>query len=151
MADDLAMVTYCGLYCGLCAERTRIPKLATQLHQAMEEEGWPSWGDAVPGFRAFWGFLSDLQSGECPGCRTGGGFPACEIRKCARERSLRCCADCSGFPCSKVEELATVYPTLVADNRRLQAVGLEKWLAEQEERVRRGVVYADIRYQRSSE
>jgi len=26
-------------------------------------------------------------------------------------------------------------------------VGLEQWLSEQEERARRGVVYADIRYQ----
>lgn len=28
----------------------------------------------------------------------------------------------------------------------MQAVGLEQWLSEQEERVRRGVVYVDIRY-----
>ena len=40
-----------------------------------------------------------------------------------------------------------MYPTLIADNRRLQTVGLEQWLAEQEERARRGVVYSDIHYQ----
>jgi hypothetical protein len=40
-----------------------------------------------------------------------------------------------------------LYPTLIADNRRLQAVGLAQWLAEQAERARRGVVYADIRYE----
>jgi len=28
----------------------------------------------------------------------------------------------------------------------LQEVGLEQWLSEQEERARRGFVYADIRY-----
>ena len=40
-----------------------------------------------------------------------------------------------------------MYPTLIADNRRLQAVGLEQWLSEQQGRAQRGVVYADIRYQ----
>ena len=44
-------------------------------------------------------------------------------------------------------ELVTYYPPLIADNRRLQAVGLARWLAEQEERVRRGVVYADTRHE----
>jgi hypothetical protein len=42
--------------------------------------------------------------------------------------------------------LTARYPTLIADNRRLQAAGLAQWLAEQEERRRRGFVYADIRY-----
>jgi len=51
------------------------------------------------------------------------------------------------FPCSRIKALGDIYPTLIADNRRLQTVGLEQWLAEQEERARRGVVYADIRYQ----
>ena len=56
------------------------------------------------------------------------------------------CNQCSDFPCERVEALAARYPTLLADNRRLRAVGLARWLAEQEERARRGVVYADIRY-----
>lgn len=147
MDAQLALVTYCGLYCNLCAERTRIPERAAALQQAMAEEGWPYWGHSVPGFAEFWEFLGGLQArGGCPGCRTGGGYPDCQIRTCARQRDLDLCCHCSGFPCDHVEALATRYPTLIADNRRLQAVGLEQWLGEQAERVRRGVVYADIRY-----
>jgi hypothetical protein len=56
-----------------------------------------------------------------------------------------CCA-CPDFPCDHIEALGARYPTLIADNRRLRAVGLEQWLAEQKERARRGFVYADIRY-----
>lgn len=144
----MEFVTYCGLYCKLCAERSRIPHRAAALREAMVEEGWPFWGDTVPGFGEFWTFLENLQtSGGCPGCRAGGGFPECQIRLCARRLGLDLCCHCPDFPCAHVEALAARYPTLIADNRRMQAVGLEQWLAEQEERVRRGVVYADIRYQ----
>ncbi|MDY7042301.1 MAG: DUF3795 domain-containing protein [Chloroflexota bacterium] len=148
MTEKLKFVTYCGLFCGLCAGRGRIPERAAALQEAMDEEGWPHWGASIPGFAEFWRFLEDLQAGGgCPGCRAGGGPPDCQIRNCAQQRKLELCAQCSDFPCRRLEALGTVYPTLLADNRRLQAVGLERWLSEQEERVRRGVVYADLRYQ----
>ena len=143
----MELVTYCGLYCDLCAERTRIPQRAAALQAAMAEEGWPFWGPSVPGFAEFWSFLEGLASGEgCPGCRADGGFPGCQIRACARERGLDVCSQCAYFPCEHVEALAARYPTLIADNIRMRAVGLKQWLSEQEERARRGVVYADIRY-----
>jgi hypothetical protein len=146
MAEDLEWVAYCGLYCGLCAERSRIPARAIALLEAMAEEGWPYWGDSVPGFHKFWEFLQTLAEGGCPGCRAGGGHPECPIRVCTRERGLQLCSQCIDFPCVHIETLACRYPTLLADNRRLQTVGLEQWLSEQQERVQRGFVYADIRY-----
>ena len=143
----MELVTYCGLYCNLCAERARIPHRAAALQAAMVEEGWPFWGPGVPGFDDFWAFLEGLALGEgCPGCRAGGGFPGCQIRICARERGLDVCSQCTGFPCEHIKALAARYPTLIADNARMKAVGLEQWLVEQEERARRGVIYADIRY-----
>jgi len=147
MNENLELVTYCGLFCGLCAGRARIPQRAAALQAAMTEEGWPDWGANIPGFAGFWSFLQGLQEdGGCPGCRADGGPPHCQIRVCARQRGLELCSQCSDFPCFRIEALGAVYPTLIADNRRLQAVGLGQWLSEQEERVRRGVVYADIRY-----
>jgi len=147
MAEQLEFVGYCGLCCELCAERARIPRQAAALQQAMAEEGWPYWGHTVPGFTEFWEFLEKLHIQEgCPGCRAGGGFPECQIRVCARERVLELCNRCPDFPCDHIEALGAVYPTLIADNRRLQRVGLEQWLREQKERAQRGFVYADIRY-----
>jgi hypothetical protein len=142
----MEFVTYCGLHCELCAERSRIPQRAAALREAMAEEGWPFWAETLPGFGEFWTFLENLQSGGCPGCRAGGGYPECQIRLCAQDRGLEQCCHCPDFPCDHVEALGTRYPTLIADNQRLRTVGLEQWLAEQEERVRRGVVYADIRH-----
>jgi hypothetical protein len=148
MTEKLEFVTYCGLYCGLCAGRARIPKRAAALQEAMAEEGWLGWGAGIPGFAEFWRFLEGLHAdGGCPGCRAGGGPPHCQIRACAQGRGLELCSQCPDFPCSHIEALGDIYPTLLADNRRLQAVGLEQWLAEQEERTRRCVVYADTRYQ----
>ena len=148
MTDQLEFVTCCGLYCELCAERARIPQRAAALQEAMAEEGWSYSGPSVPDFDGFWRFLERLHAqGGCRGCRAGGGFPGCQIRICAQERGLELCARCIDFPCGHVESLAARYPTLVADNRRLLALGLERWLGEQQERARRGIVYADIRYE----
>jgi hypothetical protein len=148
MGNQLEFVTFCGLCCELCAERARIPRQAAALQKSMTEEGWPYWGHSVPGFTPFWEFLEGLQAkGGCPGCRAGGGYPECQIRVCARERGIEMCSQCSDFPCDHVRALGARYPTLIADNQRLQAVGLEQWLSEQQERARRGFVYADSRYQ----
>lgn len=150
--ESLEWVTYCGLFCNLCGSRARIPMRAGALKEAMAEAGWPFWGHSVPGFPAFWEFLQQLhRSGGCPGCRSGGGYPQCRIRVCARERGVELCSDCLDFPCEHIEALAARYPTLVADNRRRQAVGLARWLEEQRERARRGVIYADFRYDVSDE
>lgn len=146
--DELELVTYCGLYCKLCAERTRIPARAQALREAMRLEGYDSWGRDIPGFDAFWAFLGNLTHREqcCPGCRQGGGYPPCAIRQCARERQVRLCPECADYPCERIREFARVYPTLMADGERLRAVGLAQWLAEQDERAAAGFCYADVRY-----
>lgn len=147
MTEDLELVTYCGLYCELCGDRARIPQRAKALYEAMNDEGWPHWRNSFPGFAEFWSFLAKLHiAGSCAGCRAGSGWADCPMRPCARERSLELCNQCPDFPCSHVEALAARYPTVIGDNRRMQEVGLERWLREQNERVRRGVVYADTRY-----
>jgi len=53
---------------------------------------------------------------------------------------------CEKYPCKPIQVLGERYPTLIQDGKRLQKVDLEKWMEEQEERAKRGVIYADIRY-----
>ncbi len=144
---DLSQVTYCGLYCGLCAARNRIPPAAQTLRAHMRREGWEFWGREVPGFEAFWAFLGHLADGAARcSCREGQCGPGfCSIRRCAQERGVDICPQCSAYPCERIQVLAQGYPLLLADGQRLRAIGVEAWIAEQEARARTGFAYVDIR------
>ena len=143
----LELVAYCGLYCGLCSSRNRIPAQAQALKGAMQKEGWEYWGGEFPGFKEFWPFLSRLADPDksCPGCREGGGPPFCGIRKCARARKVDLCVDCPDWPCQRIDGLAKGYVMLIADGLRLKRIGFSKWLKEQKERQETGFCYSDIR------
>lgn len=144
---DLSLVTYCGLYCGLCTQKCRIPAKASELQEIMKKEGYEYWGDTIPGFTDFWKFLQELARPD-PGvnCRTGNcGAPFCTIRKCAREKGIDLCLYCGDYPCKRVLGIAQGYPTLLADGERIRKIGLDAWIKEQEERAETGFAYADIR------
>lgn len=145
---DLTLVTYCGLYCGLCSQRARVPRQARELRDTMSTEGYEYWAREIPGFDEFWAFLASLCDPDeaCPGCRQGAGPPFCAIRKCALSRDIDVCTECGEYPCHRIAQLAQGYPTLVADGERMVAIGMNAWIEEQEERRKTGFVYADIRY-----
>jgi hypothetical protein len=144
----LCLVGYCGLHCGLCAHRNRIPQQARQLQKSLHEEGFDDWYKYAPDlkdtFPQFWQFLQNLATLDCT-CRTGGGPPDCKIRRCAKQKGIEICPQCKEYPCQLITTLAEHYPTVIQDGKRLQKIGLENWVKEQEERAKRGVVYADTR------
>ena len=146
---NLEEVTYCGLYCGLCASRRRIPRQAATLRETLRKEGYGRGYFDVPGlekvFSAFWEGLGILADVPCPGCRAGAGFPGCSVRACAQEREVTACPLCPDFPCERLAML-NQYPLLVVDGKRMRQLGLEKWVAEQEAREATGFAYADVRY-----
>lgn len=149
MAENpLQLVAYCGLYCGLCANRNRIPKRAKLLKETLHDEGMDSWYKYIPSmkntFPTFWKFLEKLMNMNCT-CRTGGGPPDCKIRECAKKKEVDTCPLCSEYPCRLIESLAEHYVAAIQDGKRLKKTGLKMWVKEQEKRARRGVVYADIR------
>jgi len=148
--DPLRLVAYCGLYCGLCAQRARVPQQANQLKQTLHEEGFDDFYQYVPEmkevFPPFWTFLDQLAKMDCT-CRSGkGGPPDCKIRQCAKERRIAICPQCKEYPCMLIETFAERYPLLIQDGKRLQKVSVEKWIKEQEQRAKRSFAYADLRY-----
>ncbi|MBN1201784.1 MAG: DUF3795 domain-containing protein [Anaerolineae bacterium] len=149
---DLTYVTMCGLHCTLCSAHKRTPAQAQALKTTLEDEGMPDWGANLPNFKPFWDFLCNLCDPDnvCPGCRAGGGYPACEIRKCAQARKIELCPLCDDFPCDKIQAFAHIYPTLIIDGQRMKKIGVEAWIVEQNERARRGVIYADFRIPRDT-
>jgi len=151
MSDEnsLLLVTYCGLYCGLCAQHARIPHNARQLQQTLQEEGLEDFYQYFPEmkkvFPQFSQFLENLAKFNCT-CRSGKGGPSnCEIRKCARQKRITVCPQCREYPCQHIQKLAERYPTLIQDGKRLRKVGIQKWIGEQEQRAKRGVSYSDLK------
>jgi hypothetical protein len=143
----LKLVTYCGLYCDLCAQRARIPRRAQSLRESMVREGYEFWGKEIPGFTDFWKFLTNLGDPEkaCPGCRQNGGPPFCTIRKCVREKGLELCVECEEYPCRRINAIAEGYPTLLSEGKRIKKIGVDAWIEEQEQRAKTGFAYVDIR------
>ena len=146
--DDLRLVTYCGLYCDLCSQRSRTPEQAKALKKTLKKEGFEFWGKDLPGYEQFWTLLGNLSDIEkvCSGCRQGGGNPGCEIRKCIKEKNIEVCCFCDEYPCEKINGLAEIYPTLIADGTKLKQLGTEAWLEKQKARKETGFAYCDIRY-----
>ncbi len=146
-SEKLRYVTICGLYCGLCSQRGRIPQQARALRDTLAKDGFDQWGQNIPNFKEFWTLLnqwSDLKN-ACPGCRQGGGNPECEIRKCAQQRKVESCPHCEDYPCERIRELGKIYLTLIADGQRLKEIGVDAWIGEQKKRAETGFVYSDIR------
>ena len=141
------LIAYCGLYCDLCSARFKIPDQAQALRESLRMADYEGFGPVQPGFSEFWAYLNDLAEPPMDRCCRAEtcGHPRCAIRNCAQARHLDVCTDCADYPCQHILTLGRSEPTLVQDGRRLQAIGLEAWIAEQRARRRAGFCYGDVR------
>jgi len=140
------LISFCGLYCDLCDSRSRIPKRAAALLDALVAAGHEHGAADRPGFEAFWSYLVGLAEadGVCRACRTMGDALGCEIMRCAEGRGVEICVFCDDYPCALIEEMLSQFPALREEHARLAELGVDDWLAEQDERVSRGLCYSDI-------
>lgn len=143
--DDIA---YCGLNCRLCNLTTILPAAAAKLRQIMQADGWERFGGLVyPEFDAFWKTLAALAAYRetCTLCKGGCGNPDCQLRLCAQERGLKLCAECPDYPCQPLQDFyAGHYEKLAVNNERIREIGVEAWLAEQQELVDAGRSFSDL-------
>lgn len=140
-------VTYCGLYCGLCLNHTKIPKEASSLSLTLKKNEWDKWApEFMPGFKEFWSFLDMLTNLDKHWgiCKTGCGDPGCSIRECAKEKNLESCAFCDNYVCDKFARLAESYEAFFQDALRMKEIGIEAWAQQMEEKEKKGVCYCDF-------
>ncbi len=118
-SDDLALVAYCGLYCGDCFWHTgRIGRLAGELSKEIRNSGYDHYaryvsrfptGSGLKEFGRFQEVLAVMQVRGCTKvCRDGGCDPKCSFRQCCRAKGYDGCWQCERF--EKCPSLAALKP-----------------------------------------
>ena len=108
MLEEKKLAGYCGLYCSACAIHTGEIKTAVsrlkELVDAYELARVIQLFGGLEGFPQFLKVLDDLESmfGACVGCKAGGGWSDCPIRKCCVEKGLESCYECDEMPCQEL-------------------------------------------------
>lgn len=148
MLDD-ELITPCGLYCGLCAERCLLPGRAQELLRLVREEGYDQFYGSIGAIKdhypSFIRVLEELSDMDCRCRNRAGGDPGCPIRICAEGRGAFVCMDCEDFPCDKWIALTKVHPLMMADAELYRKVGKERWLELQKERLEKGFHYGMVK------
>ena len=132
------IVGYCGVCCNHCGMHMRIPGMASDLRRFIEAYGYGEWIGKVTQDFDFDNFLKGLKwfaNSSCPGCLEGGGMSSCDVRACCLERRLSNCYFCEEF--SRCERLRYQKETYRIEEHyaRINQVGYEKWLREQEKNI----------------
>ena len=107
------LIGYCGLYCGDCfGYKGIIPDLARKLRQELKREKFDIILQGIPfkalqDYKQSYAFLGALTRLQCTsGCRSGGGNPFCQVRKCCQKNDIHGCWECGEFEtCGKLDFL----------------------------------------------
>ena len=94
--------------------------------------------------RLYCGECRAIVDGTCNGCRSSQGLclkyrEVCGVYSCAESGGVKFCFECADFPCIKFRdffETPAWYEEVIGNLKRMKEIGVEKWVAEQEERVK---------------
>ena len=123
--SERALITPCGLYCGVCP-----------IYRARTDEVLRSKIASAQGIPVEKVFLCDgcrALKGEVP---MAGGDPACETYACAvDDKKVEFCYECEDFPCPKLAPCADraqelPHNTKVYHLTLLQKLGVDAWLEQ---------------------
>lgn len=121
---DYKLDGYCGLYCGAC------PVLIANQDDTLETLAER--------------FGMEIEALRCAGCKsakTAAFCTDCGLKRCARDRGFDFCFECRELPCEPFIAFRddVKYPYHLATPKnlaRIQEVGVETWLEEQDSRWR---------------
>lgn len=147
------LVAPCGLYCGACfiylaAQRGDSESLEWVAKGLSEQRGQTvsglpplKKGSVVSEQR--WQTL-EVKDVACEGCLSSGKIFAicrvCGFRDCALQKGVTHCSQCADSPCQELVDFSNdVFPhhgEVLANIRRQRDIGIDAWIAEQEQRWR---------------
>jgi hypothetical protein len=125
------LIAYCGIYCRLCDYFTgKIRDSARDLLDVVRTHNeLKLFADTAKAFD-FENFVTGLKwlskeiSPCVGGCRGGGGWGDCPLRKCCVEKRVRFCYECGDFPCDTLKQ----FSKRVEQLNELKQQGLESWI-----------------------
>jgi hypothetical protein len=117
----------------------RIPNIAKELKRFIQAYRYGEWVGYVTKDFEFENFMRGLNwfaNSSCVGCLQGGGMPKCEVRNCCKEKGLKNCYFCENFlECEKLSYQKETY-RINENYDRIKRIGYEKWVKEQEEKLK---------------
>lgn len=128
---ESGLVAYCGIYCRQCDYHTgNIKNTAKNLLTLVNRHGELKlfaaatenidYDNLVKGIE----WLSNEVSPCVGGCRGGGGWKECPIRKCCTKKNVTFCHLCSEFPCETLKQ----FPKRIEELNEIKQAGLKNWI-----------------------
>ena len=122
MPEKRELVSYCGLACFNCSIYTE--NITPELSELLAKQ-----------------FGVEPENAACCGCKSPTGnhchLPeeGCKEMKCAINKGVEFCSDCTEFPCSLLAPTADgaadfPHNTKVYNLARIKNIGLEEWMKE---------------------
>jgi hypothetical protein len=130
----LDVVAFCGLCCLDCHGYSgKIADLARDLRKGLDSAHYDTFAESISAYpfaQAFtkypdcYELLGEMEKFRCEkGCRSGGGPPFCEIRKCCQDKNISGCWECGQHErCEKLNFLNAVH----GDGHRKNLALIEK-------------------------
>lgn len=89
-------VGFCGIWCGSCVVGNGILReLTSRYEKIIRDYDLKNWAPKMFDFKEFLRGLETLEATPlCAGCRKGGGWDACPMRRCAVKKKISDCAEC---------------------------------------------------------
>ena len=141
MSTDTELIAPCGLYCKECPSYTGIiPDLARDLRKALRTYRYDKISAALaelPFFKEFEDYekaykvMGALVKMRCSkGCRSGGGNPFCNMKKCMERKGFEGCWECDDIKtCKKLDELNATHGEAHRKNlRKIKTKGVNEFL-----------------------
>ena len=141
MAQDIALIAPCGLYCGECpAYQGNIADMARDLRKELRKARFDltaaslskmSFFAAYKDYASCYEVLGAMVRFRCKkACRNYGGNPFCNIRKCCQKKNIDGCWQCDKFEtCKKLDFLCENHGSAHIKNLKiLKKSGVEGFL-----------------------
>jgi len=164
--EETCLIAPCGIYCGACDIMLgKSSDLAKEMHRILKGFNIADVGPFFLGIEQervadFLAILEKWSQGpRCPGCRGGGGNPACSIRACSQQQGFLTCAECERMPCGQgaedgnwmqeagafLEMITSRYSGWNIRNlERIREIGYRRFIDEMQAKVRDGFMTSDV-------